>query len=239
MRAAPFGGLGAANLLAPASASPHVAEGRPLLKLVSLDLDGTLIHPAIFNAVADPLGFGDKLEETTRLYFAGKMSAEETFVADYRHFVGRRVDEMHAVLRESAAWTPGVRDGIERLHAAGLRVAVTTDQPDFLVGITKELFGVDHLVCTPADVQHGRVTGRYQLQHDKAANLQRLLDATRIPNAQVAHVGNGSNDVPVFRAVGRSVAVNPMSDEVRSAAQRAIEPLVDFREVVDVLLGWA
>lgn len=205
------------------------------LRLVSLDLDGTLIHPAIFNAVADPLGFGDKLEETTRLYFEGKMSADETFVRDYMHFVGRRVDEMHDVLRASDRWTPGIREAIERLHERGARVAVTTDQPDFLARVTKELFGVDDLVCTPAEVVNGRVAGKYDLQHDKWANLQRLLKARGIEPRDVAHVGNGSNDVPVFRQVGFSVAVNPMSETVRSAARAVVDPLEDFTQVVDLL----
>ena len=205
------------------------------LKLVSFDLDGTLIHPAIFNAVADPLGFGDKLEETTRLYFEGKMSADETFVRDYAHFVGRRVDDMHAVLRESDAWTPGIKDAIATLHARGIRVAVTTDQPDFLARITQEMFNVDDLVCTPAEVNNGRVSGKYDLQHDKWANLERLLKARRIHPRDVAHIGNGTNDVPVFRRVGRSVAVDPMNDAVRTSATHVVEPLRDMRDVVALL----
>lgn len=206
------------------------------LRLVSLDLDGTLIHPAIFNAVADPLGFGDKLEETTRLYFEGKMSADETFHADYKHFVGRRVDEMLDALRESDRWTPGIRDGVARLHGAGMRLAITTDQPDFLVRVTQELFDVDDLVCTPAEVRHGRVSGPYDLQHDKWANLERLLNARGIDPREVAHVGNGSNDVPVFRRVGTSVAVNPMNEQVRAGATHVVDPLEDFAQVVELLL---
>ena len=208
------------------------------MRLVSLDLDGTLIHPAIFNAVADALGFGEKLEETTRLYFEGKMSADETFHADHKHFVGRRVDEMLAALRESDRWTPGIRDAVARLHDAGLTVAVTTDQPDYLVAIVRELFEVDHLVCTPAEVANGRVTGRYDLQHDKWANLSRLLRARSVDARDVVHVGNGSNDVPVFRQVGGSIAVNPMNANVRSSARSSIEKLRDFGEVADVILSW-
>ena len=207
------------------------------LRLVSFDLDGTLIHPAIFNAVADPLGFGDKLEETTRFYFEGKMTADETFHADYKHFVGRRVDEMLDVLRTSDAWTPGIRAGVERLHARGVRVAVTTDQPDFLVEVTRELFGVDDLVCSAGEVRHGRVTGTYRLEHDKWANLQRLLKARGIDARDVAHVGNGSNDVPVFRHVGDSIAVWPMNEGVRAAARRSIGAPDDLSAVVDALLA--
>lgn len=206
------------------------------LDLVSLDLDGTLIHPAIFNAVAEPLGFGEKLEETTRLYFEGKMSADETFHADYKHFVGRRVDEMLDALRESKSWSPGIREAVERFHEAGARVAVTTDQPDFLVEIARDLFGVDDVVSSSADVRHGRVAGSYQLESDKWANLSRLLRARRIDPASVAHVGNGANDIPVFQHVGESVAVWPMSDAVRKGARVCIEAPASFEEVADALL---
>lgn len=208
-----------------------------MLRLVSFDLDGTLIHPAIFNAVAEPLGFADKLEETTRAYFAGEMTADETFHADYKHFVGRRVDEMLDALRTSDRWTPGIADAVSRFHDAGVRVAVTTDQPDFLVVITRELFAVDDFVCTSAEVKHGRVTGSYQLQHDKWTNLARLLKARHIDASEVAHVGNGSNDVPVFQHVGDSIAVWPMNEAVRRAAKWCIEKPTGLFEVADLLLA--
>ncbi|MEA3200326.1 MAG: phosphoserine phosphatase [Thermoplasmata archaeon] len=209
------------------------------LKLVSFDLDGTLIHPAIFNAVADPLGFGDKLEETTRLYFAGKMSADETFHADYKHFVGREVAPMHEALRASDRWTPGLAEAIERLHGAGLRVAVTTDQPDWLVAMTREMFGVDDLVCSQGDVRHGRVAGSYHLAHDKWANLQRLLRARRIDPREACHVGNGRNDVPVFRSVGWSLAVWPMHADVAAGAAEVLEEPRDAGEIADRVLAAA
>jgi HAD superfamily phosphoserine phosphatase-like hydrolase len=209
------------------------------LRVVSFDLDGTLAHPAVFNIVADALGFGEKLAETTRLYFAGKMTAEETFHADYKHFVGRSVAEMRDVLRKSNRWTPGVREAVDMLHGAGVRVVVTTDQPDWLADATREMFGVDDVACTPADVRHGRVAGTYRYEGDKWANLARHLKAWRVAPAEVAHVGNGRNDIPVFRAVGYAIAVNPMDADVRAAAADAIDPLEDARDVARRLLARA
>jgi HAD superfamily phosphoserine phosphatase-like hydrolase len=210
--------------------------GGALLRLASFDLDGTLVHPAVFNVVADALGFGDALAETTRLYFEGKLTAEETFPADYRHFVGRDVATMRAALAASDHWTPGTADAVARLHDAGVRVAVTTDQPEWLATVAREAFGVDDVACTPAEVRHGRVTGSYQYAGDKWANLERLLKARRIAPADVAHAGNGANDVPIFRRVGLGVAVFPMSDAVRDGARIVIEQPRDLGEVVDAIL---
>jgi phosphoserine phosphatase len=207
------------------------------LRLVSLDLDGTLIHPAIFNVVADAMGFGEPLRWSYEEYVAGRMSLEDAFHHDHKHFVGRNVPEMRAALRASAAWTPGIARAVERLHEAGLRVVVTTDQPRFLAEATRDLFGVDDLVCSEAEVRHDRVTGVVHPAFEKWPNLERHLRARGIPGADVAHVGNGTNDIPVFERVGLSIAVNALHPSVDAAAAASIARVADFGEVADILLS--
>lgn len=207
------------------------------LKLVSLDLDGTLIHPAIFNAVADAMGFGEPLQWSYREYVAGRMSLEDAFHHDYKHFVGREVSQMRAVLATTSAWTPGIREAVARLHDAGMGVVVTTDQPRFLAEATRDL-GVDDLVCSEAEVRHDRVTGAVRPEFAKWPNLERYLRARGIAPADVVHVGNGTNDIPVFERVGRSVAVNALHPSVNAAATASIERVGDLGEVADVILGW-
>ncbi|HVM44527.1 MAG TPA: HAD-IB family phosphatase [Candidatus Thermoplasmatota archaeon] len=205
------------------------------LKLVSLDLDGTLIHPAIFNAVADALGFGEPLQWSYQEYVAGRMSLEDAFHHDYKHFVGRSVSEMRDVLRRTNAWTPGIASAVERLRDAGLRVIVTTDQPRFLAEATRE-FGVDDVVCSEAEVRHDRVTGAVFPSFAKWPNLERHLRARRVDAADVVHVGNGTNDIPVFEEVGRSVAVNALHPSVEAAATWRIERVRDLNEVADLII---
>lgn len=206
------------------------------LRLVSLDLDGTLVHPAVFNAVADAMGFGEPLRWSYHEYLAGRMTIPEAFVHDYRHFVGRRVADMHAALAASDRWTPGIAGAIARFHHAGLRVVLTTDQPRFLAEFTRR-FGVDDLVCSEAEVDgEGRVTGTVRPQYEKWPNLERHLALAGVAPAEVAHVGNGTNDIPVFERVGTSVAVNYEKEAVAAAARHAIRHLGDLNEVADLLL---
>ncbi|HVL48381.1 MAG TPA: haloacid dehalogenase-like hydrolase [Candidatus Thermoplasmatota archaeon] len=206
------------------------------LALVSFDLDGTLVHPAIFNVVADALGFGAPLLESYRRYVAGEMTLEEAFHHDFAYFVGREVAPMREALAKSDAWTPGIVGAVERLHEAGLGVIVTTDQPRFLAEHTLD-FGVDHVVCTDAAVRHGRVTADAHPAFDKWANLARYLAAKRIDPARVVHVGNGTNDIPVFERVGWAVAVSWLAPVVRERADAGIEKPLDLGEVADLVLG--
>ena len=71
---------------------------------------------------------------------------------------------------------------------------------------------------------------------DKLANLRRRLSEWGIPEARVCHVGNGVNDIPVFRAVGGSVAAfgNP---QVKAAAKRHVPAPRDLNELLDAALA--
>lgn len=209
-----------------------------MLRLVSLDLDGTLIHPAIFNVVADAMGFGAPLQRSYEAYVKGEMSLEEAFHHDYGFFVGREVAAMHAVLRESRDWTPGIPEAVARMKDAGLKVVVTTDQPRFLAETTK-WFGVDDVVCTEAEVRHGRATADVRPSFDKWANLERHLKAWRIHPKEVAHVGNGTNDIPVFEKVGFSVGVRALSPSVYAAAKASVPDMRELGEVADLVLARA
>lgn len=206
----------------------------PRLTVVSFDLDGTLIHPAIFNAVADRLGFGAPLQDTYQAYAEGILSLEDAFHADVKHFIGRPVAEMMRALDETDAWTPGIVDAVELLKEAGLSVILTTDQPDFLARHVLD-WGFDALVCSPGTVTDGIVQG-VAPRFEKWPNLSAHLNAEGIDPAQVAHVGNGENDIPVFRKVGWGVAVNPSSPKVSAAADHAIPRLTDLVEVARHLM---
>lgn len=206
------------------------------MKVVSLDLDGTLVHPAIFNVVADALGFGEPLQKSYAAYVAGTMSLEEAFWHDWKHFVGRPVQPMRDVLKATPHWTPGIRDAIDALHAEGLRVIVTTDQPRFLAEATRDL-GVDWVVCSEAPAVDGRVPEAVDARFAKWPNLERWLEREGVDPADVAHVGNGTNDIPVFQRVGYSVAVNPSAPAVSNAADATVDPLRDLRDVADLLLA--
>ncbi|HWG89422.1 MAG TPA: HAD hydrolase family protein, partial [Candidatus Thermoplasmatota archaeon] len=57
-------------------------------------------------------------------------------------------------------------------------------------------------------------------------------DKHRIDPRHVIHVGNGTNDIPVFENVGSSIAVNALHPSVTAAARHAIPKLTDARLVV-------
>ena len=202
--------------------------------LVTIDLDGTLIpHDTVFAAILRDNGFSKEAEETDAAYFAGRMSLEECFWAQWRLIQPLTLADLHRSLRK-ATWLPGIAEGVARLKQVGLRVCLLTDQPstgtDFL-----GRWGLAEAICSPVTVKDGKQVA-IEARFDKLANLRRRLTEWGIPESRVCHVGNGVNDIPVFGAVGGSVAVYD-NVQVRSAAQTWLAEPANLGDVVDAVLA--
>ncbi|MFA5943142.1 MAG: HAD family hydrolase [Candidatus Thermoplasmatota archaeon] len=202
--------------------------------LVTLDLDGTLIpHDTVFAAILRDNGFAKQAEETDGAYFAGRMSLEECFWAQWRLIQPLTLADLHRSLRK-ATWLPGIAEGVARLKAASLRVCLLTDQPSTCTDFLGR-WGLTEAICSPVAVKEGKQMA-IEARFDKLANLRRRLVEWGLPESRVCHVGNGVNDIPVFGAVGGSVAVYD-NVQVRSAAQAWLPEPASLNDVVDAVLA--
>ncbi len=141
--------------------------------------------------------------------------------------------DMHRALRQ-AAWLPGIPEGVRRLQAAGIRVCVLTDVASTVTDFLGR-WGLVGAICSPVTVKDGKQVA-IDLRLDKWANLEERLLEGRLEDKRVCHVGNGNNDVPVFRKVGGSIAVFAPPD-VAKAAKKVLAAPKDFAEIVDAILG--
>jgi phosphoserine phosphatase len=196
--------------------------------LVTLDLDGTLLpHDTVFAAILRDAGHAAYAEETDRAYFEGRMTLEECFWAQWKFVQPLGLADIHRALRK-ANWLPGIAEGVRRLKDAGLRVCVLTDQPSTCTDFLGR-WGLTDAIGSPVEVRDGRQTA-IEARFDKLANLRRRLAEWGLEESRVCHVGNGVNDVPVFRAAGGSVAVFDNAE-----ARRAAKAWVDLRSLDDAV----
>jgi len=164
-------------------------------------------------------------------YFAGETTLEACFWEQWERIQALTLADLHRGLRR-AAWLPGIAEGVRRIRATGARVCLLTDQPSTVTDFLGR-WGLTDAVCSPVTVHEGVQTA-IDARFDKLANLRRHLDAWGIDAARVCHVGNGSNDVPVWGAVGGSVAAFAPPGVARHAAVDAGRP-ADLGAVVDRL----
>jgi phosphoserine phosphatase len=202
--------------------------------LVTLDLDGTLIpNDTVFAAILRDNGFAREVEASDAAYVEGRITLEECFWEQWALVQPLSLADLHRSLRK-AAWLPGIAEGVARLKAAGLRVCLLTDQPSTCTDFLGR-WGLTEAICSRVTVKDGKQVA-IEASFDKLANLRRRLAEWSIPASRVCHAGNGVNDIPVFQAVGGSVAVYD-NVQVRSAAQAWLPAPTSLGDIVDAVLA--
>ncbi|MEA3202635.1 MAG: phosphoserine phosphatase [Thermoplasmata archaeon] len=204
------------------------------LRLVTLDLDGTLLpHDTAFAAVLRESGKAREVEASDARYLAGAITLEQCFWEQWPLVQALTPADLHRALRK-AAWLPGIADGVRRLKDAGVRACLLTDQPSTLTDFLGR-WGLTDAICSPVTVKDGRQVA-IDARFDKLANLRGRLREWGIAERDVGHVGNGANDVPVFQAVGRSVACFAPPDVAHRAKKAVPEPR-SLPEAVEAILA--
>lgn len=208
-----------------------MSDGR--FDLITLDLDGTLLpDDTAFAAVLRANGRGDDVAASDARYFAGEASLEKVFWEQWAWVQDLSLADLARGLRR-ADWLPGIAEGVRMLKDAGLRICLLTDQPSTLTDFLGR-WSLTDAVCSPVEVREGRQTG-IDARFDKWDNLRRRLDAWGIDADRVCHVGNGSNDVPVWDQIGAGVAVFA-PDGVAAAADLDLGRVPDLLTVADAVL---
>jgi phosphoserine phosphatase len=105
----------------------------------------------------------------------------------------------------------------------GLSVILCTDNPDFLCQYLVEQFGFRGFVSSKVAVKNGLITDDIEPLPDKRLGIRKYCAWMSIPLSKTVHVGDGLNDVPVFRVVGYSIALNTSLEKVRRAASHQME----------------
>lgn len=212
-----------------------MADGR--LDLVCYDLDGTLIDGTAFLLVARHFGFEEEVLHHDKRFRSGEITLEECFEIEFAFLAGRTVDEVREALRQGT-WFPGIRPAVTMLKEAGLRVAVLTDNPDFITAHLADAYGIEDQIASHGVVRDNVVTGEVRPLFDKWRNLHAFLQREDIDPQRVAHIGNDINDTGVWKNIGLGVAVEPTGPAVRDAADLVFERIDDHRDIADTVLDW-
>jgi phosphoserine phosphatase len=191
------------------------------VQLVTLDLDGTLIRSTVFQAAGHALGYGEYIDYVDELYEQGTIGLKAAFYAEYPLFLNHSIDEVHQALA-TGDWLDRIAGTVEALQDPGVDVWVVTDQPDWAVSYL-ERFGIHEGVYTETSRWEGdRIGAATTIRFGKRPALAAKLEERGIDPDDVVHVGNGTNDVPVFDLVNRGVAFNPSSPAVSEAASATV-----------------
>lgn len=171
----------------------------------------------------------------------GILNFEEAYARGVEPFVGRDATMALAWLREGfeTRVRPNLyREGIalvEQHRRAGERIVLISASSVYLLEMFREVLPVDEVVGFRQHVREGRLVGDYDRPVPYGPN--KLPIAAAIAARLGASLGecafytDNSADLPLLRAVGRPVAVNP-NLRLWVEARRRGWPILRFREVL-------
>jgi phosphoserine phosphatase len=199
-----------------------------VLRLVALDMDGTLVDVASSWRVVHDY-FDDRNDEGLRRFLANEIDDEEFIRMDirvwWRHAPELTVDDLERILAP-VPLMPGAAELIRGLHALGTRTAIVSGGLDLLARRIGRELGIEVVLANGVRVNaEGRLTGEGIVRvpihgkEDVLAALQRQLGVTP---EETASVGNSEIDVGLFRRSRVGVAFRPEDDTVRNAATAVV-----------------
>jgi phosphoserine phosphatase len=189
-------------------------------RLISFDLDGTLVRKPTLQVLARNLGFERRLLYFDSLLEKKQITKWECLRRQFALFRGYRASDLLTMMR-SVPQIRGIRRTVRRLKSLGLIVVILSDNPTVLSSYFMR-FGFDRVLGSTAIVRRGVLTGRAKIAAKKLPALRRFCRVRNIKLSECVHVGDWNNDIPVFKAVGLSIAINPKNRSVSRNASLTI-----------------
>lgn len=189
-------------------------------RVASFDLDGTLLPETTVSVLtARHLGYEAKLRSLEEQYRRHEISNTDVADASGGWYEGVRLEEIERQL-DAAPWIDGIEATVTALRERGCHVLLGTVTWKFAAEMLGRWHGFDAVSGTEMGTADGVLTGevtRYFDEHDKLTFVGEYCDAVGASLEECVAVGDSRSDVPLFEAVGFSVAVNATPD-AREAA---------------------
>jgi phosphoserine phosphatase len=198
-------------------------------RLVVADLDGTLVVGTTAAVHLDGwIGHGHVIQDFERLFASGELTNTEVADRYAPFYQGIALAEAAAAM----AQIPSLEDialGVSLLNRCGIEAVIATAGWSFAARALADLWGfadvrgVDLEVDDETGLFTGRV-GRHCEPEDKVTFVAERCLRLGVGLDQVVAVGDGRSDLPLFDAVGFSVAINA-SPAVQAAASTSVDSL--------------
>lgn len=183
--------------------------GVKILKLAVFDFDSTLMDGETLEIIGRELGLGEKIKEITDKAMLGELDFFESLVTRVRLLAGMEERVVNRICSNLPLMS-GARETIEALKEHGYKVVCfsggfknATIPVCAKLGVDAEFSNVLH---AKNGVLTGLVGGEMMFSHSKGWVLENLQKLMNISKEDTLVIGDGANDLSMFRHAGIRVA---------------------------------
>jgi phosphoserine phosphatase len=174
------------------------------------DMDGTLLRGTTASLeMARRLGCEPQLLELEESFARGAIDTRAFSLAAATLY-GPLTDEIVAEIFRASPWIPGLPEVLGDIRARGEHSLVITMSPDFYAGGLREL-GADEVVASrfpPLPIRVMPDPVGILTPEDKVTIVNRVLVGHGLSTRQCLAYGDSGSDIPLFRHLPTTVAVN-------------------------------
>ncbi len=207
------------------------------MKLCVFDFDSTLMDGETIDFFAEELGIGERVSAITERAMNGELDFFESLQERVGLLKGLEYSKVEAISR-SLPYMPGAKETIKELKKAGLRVVCFSGGFRSATGYAKEQLGFDadfsNILHAKEGILTGLVGGDMMFNYSKGDMLTRLQGLMGISEEETMVVGDGANDLSMFKHAGTRVAF--CAKEVLKKEANIIIEKKDLTEILGRLL---
>ena len=184
-------------------------------------MDGTLTkHSSVWWRLHQHFGTTDEGKLYYDQYFAGEINYDTWADLDAGLWKGESLEEVMKVV-EATQLTLGAKEAIKTLKDHDLKTAILSGGLDVMANDIGRRVGIDYVLTNILRHKDRILTGEVEnlvAWGGKADVVRQINKHFEIPLEKTAFVGDGRNDMSVFKVVGLSIAYNPEDQDVADAA---------------------
>lgn len=181
------------------------------IKLIVFDMDSTLIDAETIDELAHAAGVGDKVASITEQAMRGELDFSEALLERVRLLRGLPLDDAHEALNRMPLM-PGAKDLMDYLKSRGYKTAMISGGFTMAAERIGEILGIDYVVANNLLVDNGCLTGEVKgpltQQGSKECVLEEITGKYGIKPDECIVVGDGANDICIFKRAKYSIAFN-------------------------------
>jgi phosphoserine phosphatase len=210
-------------------------------KLACFDLDGTLARPVSTGVhLARKMGHAEVMTEMEARYHQGKATNAEVAAGDAQYYAGYSKASIDELLQDIPT-IAHIPETIAYLASKHIPSIICTLAWDFVAESFAKRYGFigwsgPSLAIDPDGLFTGEVLADF-LETDKPLFVRDYCSRHNLKMPETFHVGDSRSDLPLFREVGFSIALNG-TEQAKSLASVSIES-DSLLEVLPLIPGLA
>ncbi len=208
------------------------------MKLCIFDFDSTLMDGETIDFLADELGIKDKVAAITAKAMAGELDFFESLVTRVSLLKGLKKSKVDEICH-SLPYMEGAKKTIKELKKRGYKVIVFSGGFRNATDYAKNILGYDasfsNILHDKNGILSGQVGGEMMFGFSKGDMLKRLQSLLGISMEKTIVVGDGANDISMFRYAKTRVAfcANEVLKKEANIVidEKNLEKILEFEEI--------